>query len=342
MKFCIASVSVLLVLCNLTAAFQRPIIDDRMDKIVEKFANFKDIVNLNRFLYELLNMVADVTPSYGTVQYFHNQHPQIIFPAVVENPDQPEEESAEPQEMLHSGPYKPLFHAVSSHSAPISSLDRVPSKRVPFNMSPRRLCIVLFVSVAIVTVKGLPGIADGLWSKVSSSFVQASPAHALFANQPFARAFSSEEPVPVQKPKEPEPNKVQSVVPPKLKAAVPVLPEELTEKLLAVEPEKPQVVVKTADSSAPEIPIFAKLILGDPSKPKLATVESLRNINWRSVETSLELPNKHTMPMVDELLQKTEELLRLFQELKLESTGFVSDVETHNENALKEYIGYYN
>uniref|UniRef100_A0A904A2Z4 Uncharacterized protein n=1 Tax=Anopheles quadriannulatus TaxID=34691 RepID=A0A904A2Z4_ANOQN len=96
MKFCIASVSVLLVLCNLTAAFQRPIIDDRMDKIVEKFANFKDIVNLNHFLYELLNMVADVTPSYGTVQYFHNQHPEIIFPAVVENPDQTEEESAEP------------------------------------------------------------------------------------------------------------------------------------------------------------------------------------------------------------------------------------------------------
>ena len=101
-------------------------------------------------------------------------------------------------------------------------------------------------------------------------------------------------------------------------------------------------VVKTADSSAPEIPIFAKLILGDPSKPKLATVESLRNINWRSVQTNLELPNKHTIPMVDELLQKTEELLRLFQELKLESNGFVSDVETHNENALKEYIGYYN
>uniref|UniRef100_A0A8W7PXG2 Uncharacterized protein n=1 Tax=Anopheles coluzzii TaxID=1518534 RepID=A0A8W7PXG2_ANOCL len=323
MKFCIASMSVLLVLCNLTAAFQRPIIDDRMDKIVEKFANFKDIVNLNRFLYELLNMVADVTPSYGTVQYFHNQHPEIIFPTVVENPDQTEEE-------------------ISSHSAPISSLDRVPSKRVPFNMSPRRLCIVLFVSVAIVTVKGLPGIADGLWSKVSSSSLQASPAHALFANQPFARAFSSEEPVPVEKPKEPEPNKVQSVVPPKLKATVPVLPEELKEKLLAVEPEKPQVVVKTADSSAPEIPIFAKLILGDPSKPKLATVESLRNINWRSVQTNLELPNKHTIPMVDELLQKTEELLRLFQELKLESNGFVSDVETHNENALKEYIGYYN
>uniref|UniRef100_A0A904A5M4 Uncharacterized protein n=1 Tax=Anopheles quadriannulatus TaxID=34691 RepID=A0A904A5M4_ANOQN len=209
-------------------------------------------------------------------------------------------------------------------------------------MSPRHLCIVLFVSVAIVTVKGLPGIADGLWSKVSSSSLQASPVHALFANQPFARAFSSEEPVLVEKPKEPEPNKVQSVVPPKLKTAVPVLPEELKEKLLAVEPETPQVVVKTADASAPEIPIFAKLILGDPSKPKLATVESLRNINWRSVETSLELPNKHTMPMVDELLQKTEELLRLFQELKLESNGFVSDVETHNENALKEYIGYYN
>uniref|UniRef100_A0A182MKD0 Uncharacterized protein n=1 Tax=Anopheles culicifacies TaxID=139723 RepID=A0A182MKD0_9DIPT len=96
MKLCAVSVSVLvtLSLCSLSAAFPRATIDDRMDNVVEQFANFKDIVNLNLFLYELLTMISDVTPRYGTVQYFHNQHPEFIRPTVVETTE-PEEESTD-------------------------------------------------------------------------------------------------------------------------------------------------------------------------------------------------------------------------------------------------------
>uniref|UniRef100_A0A182SQJ8 Uncharacterized protein n=1 Tax=Anopheles maculatus TaxID=74869 RepID=A0A182SQJ8_9DIPT len=204
-----------------------------------------------------------------------------------------------------------------------------------------RLCVVLFVSVAIVTVKGLPGAADGLWSKVASSSLQSSPARHLFANQQYARSFPDDQVVPVVKED-----------PKKVKVSVPIVPadepkvKKLHEAFTAKQKKQPEVYVKTrsdkTESGEPRVPIFAKLILGDPAHPKLATVESLRKIDWRSVETFLELPNKQTMPLVNELLQKTEELLRLFQELQLESNGFVEDIEQHNENSAKEYIGYYN
>uniref|UniRef100_A0A182M3M9 Uncharacterized protein n=1 Tax=Anopheles culicifacies TaxID=139723 RepID=A0A182M3M9_9DIPT len=209
-----------------------------------------------------------------------------------------------------------------------------------------RLCIVLFVSMAVVTVKGLPGLGDSLWSKLSATSLKSAP---LFADDQIARSFPKTAPFP--NPKE-EPRKSKPLVETKL--AVPLVSEDqpmlkLLPEAFSSKPQKkePEVLVKTrsnpdAESDESVVPIFAKLLLGDPNRPQLASTENLRKINWRSVETELELPNKHTMPMVKELLLKTEELLRVFLEIQQESNGFVDDVRRHNRNARKEYIGYFN
>ncbi|KFB45818.1 hypothetical protein ZHAS_00013680 [Anopheles sinensis] len=78
----IASALLVLAMIDRSAGYQHSIMDDRMDKMVAKFANFKDVVNLNLFLYELLSMMSDVSPAYGTVNYYHNiQHPSIPDPS---------------------------------------------------------------------------------------------------------------------------------------------------------------------------------------------------------------------------------------------------------------------
>ncbi|ETN60544.1 hypothetical protein AND_007831 [Anopheles darlingi] len=51
------------------------IIDDRMDKVVTMFDNFKDVVNLNLFLYDLHTLLQEVSPAYGPVKYYHNIRP---------------------------------------------------------------------------------------------------------------------------------------------------------------------------------------------------------------------------------------------------------------------------
>uniref|UniRef100_A0A182QZE7 Uncharacterized protein n=1 Tax=Anopheles farauti TaxID=69004 RepID=A0A182QZE7_9DIPT len=220
-----------------------------------------------------------------------------------------------------------------------------------------RLCVVL-LAVAIATVKGVPSPSANLWAKVGSSALSSTPVRRLFDqqqhhHQSVAARNLPEEPAAV--PVAPAVKKAEEKRPTEPAAKKANAPESATiqQKLTklheafapVVERKQRVVQVKTARSESngtPYVPMFAKLILGDPAHPKLATVEKLRNVNWRNVETELELPTKHTIPQVDDLLQKTEELLRLFQDIQLESNGFVEDVQRHNENAEKEYIGYYN
>uniref|UniRef100_A0A4Y0BDF2 Uncharacterized protein n=1 Tax=Anopheles funestus TaxID=62324 RepID=A0A4Y0BDF2_ANOFN len=207
-----------------------------------------------------------------------------------------------------------------------------------------RLCILLFVSMAVVTVKGLPGLADGLWSKLASTSQQSTPVQHLFVKQQSARSFPGAAPVQQPKAKPRTTPKAKGIFPneaePKLKL--------LQEKFAKQQKKQPVVHVKTKTnpsnerSNESEVPVFAKMILGNPARPQLASVEDLRKIDWRTVQTSLELPNAQTIPLVNEMLQKTEELLRVFRELQTESNGFVDDLQEHNRNSNKEYIGYYN
>uniref|UniRef100_A0A182FY04 Uncharacterized protein n=1 Tax=Anopheles albimanus TaxID=7167 RepID=A0A182FY04_ANOAL len=61
-----------LCLCVVKQTSGVQIIDDRMDKVVDMFENFKDVYRLNSFLYALHTVLQEVNPAYGPVKYYHN------------------------------------------------------------------------------------------------------------------------------------------------------------------------------------------------------------------------------------------------------------------------------
>uniref|UniRef100_A0A182J5J1 Uncharacterized protein n=1 Tax=Anopheles atroparvus TaxID=41427 RepID=A0A182J5J1_ANOAO len=234
-----------------------------MDKVVAKFANFKDIVNLNLFLYELLSIMADVSPAYGAIRK--------------------------------------------------ASLGSTMNCRLFF----------LLLSVAVAAVKGNSSTGEGMWAKYAKKSLLTTPVKA-----------------PVQQPEVQEAVPQARSVPTKSARHEPVVePVVEPEAEPAEKVETPSIILDYVPPKR-EIPLFAKTILGDPQHPKLARVEDMRKFDLRSNSYTLELPNKHTIPLTKQLLEKTSELLRLYQEIQEESNGFVEDVEKHNANEATDYIGH--
>ncbi|KFB45819.1 hypothetical protein ZHAS_00013681 [Anopheles sinensis] len=196
-------------------------------------------------------------------------------------------------------------------------------------------CRLFFVllSVAVIAVKGTAGAGEDIWAK--------------YALKPTLSTTPVKAPaLQLQKKEQPQ---VKAAVPegrsvPTTKSARNEPEVEVEEDVDETASEKKPIPTIILDGPPPkrEIPIFAKMILGDPQRPKLATVEEMRKYDLRSVSMGLELPNKNTIPLTKELLEKSAQVLRLFQEIQEESNNFVLDIEKHNENSDKDYIGYYN